>query len=1579
MRPATIPRVNMHGIKSASMSRFMRRFAKLPVLAAVMGTALTVSLTSAQAGTITRSASASTLPVAQLGQPWPLPKPAKPSGNLTELRGSSVAGGSADTQQAAMASAARRAKATGKAVLAAALTSATTTVTAEPDGKLSLISNVLPVRVRRGSGWTPLDTTLRLGGGGSWSATAVPGDAVTFSGGGRGPLASLAVAGTSLSVSWPSSLPVPVINGSSATYRNVLPGTDLVVTATSEQAGGFSEVLVVHTAAAAENPALARLMLQVSSRGVRLTSAPGGGLVARAGNGQGSYVAPAPLMWDSGSAVPGSAAMTAASRSARSVGASIAPPGSGSSSSAAGPATGARVATVTAAVTGGGSRLSLVPDAEMLASPATRFPVFIDPSFTWYATDGDEQHFDILQSGCPTAGHYDTPDTTDYGTLPVGYDGWAGCNPGTGYVYSYDFSYYQIAVPSGLLGANIDTATFNDELFYASACQSAYVTLSLTGSFGKNTDWTDAPGPSEYEDTNDTPDPAASGGSNDCGTTNNNLGEWLGWNALGAVKEAVSRRWSSMSFRLWEDGDCPSACDGGDGDGNKYDMRRFYRDPYIQVLYNDTPDVPGALKATATSDGTGSVGCDTDSSDSNMPMMGKSASVHGPYLWATYNDPDTDTVSSTVQYWNTASPATTYTASAGSSLSTGSTPVAAEMLASFTSGMAPGTEIGWRANASDGHFTSVWSATCYFKVDPTDPDPPALSTVSGSPAVGSQVSVTITANNDNADPASKFIWGLDTPPPTTGTIPAAQECTTTAATSSCTQISGGVATLTITVPSPGPHDLWVYEQDSAGNDSGITNGAPAADTVTFIAADDPQTIYDSNTSLSASFTDALDAGSSYDNTMISDGSSACGAGADGGSKAFPSAELESAGWNNQNGTVTIDGAQFTLPDFGACQPDNLLAARQTLDTTPGGVQASALVFLATSTYASAQVPGTVSGASDSGVLAGDTTAPAVPGGTAVTGDGCTGATAFETEVGCTPASGEISYAGCSSTYPTGETYSLTVPDWVTGPSDIAAVSVPDWESASGLQAKSPKIYAFSVPLDAACPVTSVSLPDVGAAVSYTVASGVTSFLPALHIFGLAFRNTTTATPGSSIAQPSGQAWTAAYASPAADAFPPTSGTWGNQTIRLSVSPTISAAAGADLRIRLSDPGFLSADGDGPLDIGAASVAPQYYQSLPTQQPSALAFGGSPSVTIPEGGDVYSDPFTLTFPVTAGDSLLISLWVENPSLPLLPANPDASGGYEFAAAPGSGDNTEWYLTSAPFTGTGSALYGATSILTGVDITTTEETASPGEPTVVVAGNGVIDFDTSSAWSDATDAPSQRVAGQLASQGVASGFGVADAGLASNQVLSDTSSGGLSLLARLDRDVLAEPDVGTVVIDEGLEDLLQAGAAGSTLAAGSLEQGYSALISELGGAGINVIVATLTPCSGYANATEGDSCTAGTSDAAEACQLPSTSTTTSVDNERDTVDYDVCHGQVPGLPAPGLPTPPGLAAACPADFDAAVSTFDPTTGTGVSPEALASADSAGDQVNLSPAGYAALAPQVTTVCPLAVNVFPMPPPS
>jgi hypothetical protein len=801
------------------------------------------------------------------------------------------------------------------------LTTATASVTALPDGRLSQVTNINPVRVRSGSGWVPVTTTLTRQADGSWSPSAIPGDAVRFSGGGTGPLATISAAGASLSLTWPTALPAPVVSGSSATYRDALPGIDLVLTATSDQAGGFSEVLAVHNATAARNPALAQLLLGVSGRGTHLSVLKSGALAA-ASAGRGVFAAPPPMMWDSGSAAPDSAALAAASRAARLAGTTVAPAGSGAASSPSGPATGAQLAPVRASVVPGGTALRLAPDTRMLTSGATRWPVFIDPSFTWYASDAAQQAYDILQSGCPTAGHFNDG---SYTTLLTGYDGWEGCNPGTGFVFGYNNAYYRMGVPSSLWGANINSATFNNTEYYASACQNAYVTVSLTAAIGPSTTWNNQPGISANLSSVNT-----GFVSGDCGTSNNGAGQGYSWNVLPAVTDAVSHHWSQITFRLWEDGNCPSSCIGGNGDGSKYDLRRFSHQAsqvFIQAFYNFTPDVPGHLKATANSDGSGSVGCDTNATDSSMPLMGKTASVHGPYLWASFSDRDTDTVNSTVQYWNNATPGTTFTISAGSGLSTGQTPVAAQIPASFTASMSDGTVIGWRAQASDGHFTSGWSSKCFFKMYPDGPDAPTLSAVSGTAAVGSQVSVTITAPNAAADPPQAFVWGLDRVPPTAGPIPASQKCTSTAQSGTCSAISNGVATLTVTVPSPGPHDIWVYEVDAAGNDSGLSNGAPAGGTVTFTAAADPPVSFASGTSLQANFAAALGAAAPYDNTMISNGGSSCGSGADGSHGAFSASELKAAGWT-PGGKVTVDGTTFTLPSFGSCGADNLLAANR---------------------------------------------------------------------------------------------------------------------------------------------------------------------------------------------------------------------------------------------------------------------------------------------------------------------------------------------------------------------------------------------------------------------------------------------------------------------------------------------------------------------------------------------------------------------------------------------------------------------------------------------------------------------------
>jgi hypothetical protein len=1439
---------------------------------------------------------------------YPLPQtPAQPA-HLA------VIGGNASAQLAAATAAAeRQAQDSGRPVVIAGATTATTTIAAEPDGMLSLSEYVLPVRVRRGAGWVPVSTTLRRNADGSLSPAAVPGDQVSFSGGGSAPMATLAADGTSVALRWPGSLPAPVISGSSATYRNVLPGVDLVLTATSAVSGGFSQTLVVHDAAAARNPALASLKLGVSTRGVGLTAGKDGALLAVGSRSGGYYAAPPALMWDSSAVSPaaGSAASAAAARAARAVGAALAPPGlAGPVSSPAGPAAGSRLAAVSVGVARDGAGLSLVPDKAMLSAASTKFPVYVDPSWQWYTVDGDRQNYDEVQSACPTASHYNTTDSA-YWSLGVGYDGFGDCNGANGYAYSY----YSVAVPSKIWGAHLNTATVNAQEAYTASCSaSADVTLSWSGAINSGTDWNNQPGVDANQSTVDVGPSTESCNS----TFDTSSSAWLGvgFSVLSAMGKAASGHWTNFTFRLWEQ-----------SNSNDVDWKRFGKNPYLQVTYNDTPAVPSAEKATANSDGSASAGCDT--TDSSPPSIG-AISGNGPYLWAHYDDVDGDSVQGTVRYWKPATSPTYNTLTTASDLPSGGATVSVAIPSSFYSGLSNGQVIAWDSDATNGKYTSGWSSTCYFTAWPKAPAAPVLSAPvpgascpGGVITAGCQVTFTITASAN--DPATEFVWRLDNYPATSS--PPSSEILTASG-------SPASAQLTITVPTPGPHNLWVYASDAGSNDSGDTDGASGGDT-TLVAAGDPAVSC-------PSFADALAnecSGPSAPNNLISKASGSplsCGTTiGDGAGRQLDAAELTKAGWGSGS-HLTVDGASFTLPAFGSCQNDNVLAANQTI-SEPAGTQGSAVVFLATSTNSFGAVPG-LTGSQDAGVLAADTTVPAVPGGIEASGGGCTAATEEDANAtGCEPATGTVNYvAGCPEAQ---TTYYLSVPDWTAGPADISAVTIADRDLQTGQQAVPSKIFAFAAPTYPGCQIASVTLPDIGTTVSSPVTATANAEVSGLHIFGMSVRNTTTATPetdGASAAAPAGQSWTGGWASPAEDAHDsPFGAAWGNQTLRIETPVSVG---GGDVRIRLTNPGFLSQDGDAPLQIGHATiaVASAAGSPVPAAAPVPLSFGvgGSQSATIPDGGDVYSNPAGLT--VTPGEDLLVSLYVSNAagSLPYLPDHGAAGTSPEWVtaagASAGAGDHTT-DTTGTPFT-SGKAS-GDVHLLTGVDITTAQTAADPGgTPTVSVVGMNTIDGNYGSVT---TVANAVRVDLGLAAA-TAGTFGVVNGGTNSNQASADSTQasgyGGVSAVARLDRDVLAEPGIGTVIIDEGLQDVLH-GASEQ-----QLEDAYGAMITELSAFGVNVIITTITPCGGYSNSAAGDSCS------------------TAVDGDRTDVNQNFVENVAPPN--------------CWADLDAAVSN-------GAAPEALSTADGTGDHVNLSQAGYTALTGAVTSGgCSLAANQLPAP---
>jgi hypothetical protein len=163
------------------------------------------------------------------------------------------------------------AKATGRTVPVPADTTQTSTTEARPDGQLQTTTYVLPVRVKRNGSWVPVSATLHRVAGGYAPAEATSG-LVLWAGGG-GPLAELTTSsGARRSFTSPYRLPAPSVSGATATYKNVLPGTNLEVTANMQ--GGFTETLVTRHAAAS-----VAARKQFALRALRLTPRGSGAFI----------------------------------------------------------------------------------------------------------------------------------------------------------------------------------------------------------------------------------------------------------------------------------------------------------------------------------------------------------------------------------------------------------------------------------------------------------------------------------------------------------------------------------------------------------------------------------------------------------------------------------------------------------------------------------------------------------------------------------------------------------------------------------------------------------------------------------------------------------------------------------------------------------------------------------------------------------------------------------------------------------------------------------------------------------------------------------------------------------------------------------------------------------------------------------------------------------------------------------------------------------------------------------------------------------------------------------------------------
>ncbi|WP_374936772.1 SGNH/GDSL hydrolase family protein [Streptomyces sp. Ru71] len=139
---------------------------------------------------------------------------------------------------------------------------------------------------------------------------------------------------------------------------------------------------------------------------------------------------------------------------------------------------------------------------------------------------------------------------------------------------------------------------------------------------------------------------------------------------------------------------------------------------------------------------------------------------------------------------------------------------------------------------------------------------------------------------------------------------------------------------------------------------------------------------------------------------------------------------------------------------------------------------------------------------------------------------------------------------------------------------------------------------------------------------------------------------------------------------------------------------------------------------------------------------------------------------------------------------------------------------------------------------------------GPGSVVALGDSITDGERSTP--DAGRRWPDVLAGRLRGQRVVPRYGVLNGGVSANRVLADgypgdgvtTVQSGVSALHRLERDVFAQTGVRTVVILEGVNDLL-AGAP-----AGALIDGLRTIADRARERGLRVLAATILPCAGHA---------------------------------------------------------------------------------------------------------------------------------
>jgi len=273
----------------------------------------------------------------------------------------------------------------------------------------------------------------------------------------------------------------------------------------------------------------------------------------------------------------------------------------------------------------------------------------------------------------------------------------------------------------------------------------------------------------------------------------------------------------------------------------------------------------------------------------------------------------------------------------------------------------------------------------------------------------------------------------------------------------------------------------------------------------------------------------------------------------------------------------------------------------------------------------------------------------------------------------------------------------------------------------------------------------------------------------------------------------------------------------NQTLRQIVHTSVG---GHKVRVRFS------AFGANAVVIGAAHIALQAGGAMimPASD-RTLTFGGKPSITVPPGALVLSDPVNLDVPALS--DLAVSIFVPGDTGP---------AAWHFEAR-----QTLYVSPQGDFTASAAMPIDSTRPTTqawfwlaGVEVVTSREIGG-----IVTFGDSITD------GSQSTPDANKRWPDELARR-LSQKMGVMNKAIAGNRILHDSL--GPNALARFDRDTLASTGVTHVIVQLGGNDIFNINPT-EVVSFDQVIQGHKQLIERAHAKGLRIYGCTLTPVQGF----------------------------------------------------------------------------------------------------------------------------------